>query len=292
MKKKPIDGKKRPRIFLTLILLCFILTLVSFTIPEGLNPVKTASYFKKRNIKFRDTMIKVADRNMRFVCAGDDNLPMLLFIHGSPGSWDVFKEYLSDSGLLAKAFLVSVDRAGYGESGRNCEVTLQAQADCISGALQLKKSNLPLTIVGHSYGGAIAVKLALQHPLMIKQLILIAPTLSPEIEESSRWKHDMQTIGNWRIFRWAISKNLKNCSKEIQQLPIELRIMEKEYYHFSVPVLEIHGTRDVLAPIGNQHYAVSSFSNAQVDTILLKGRNHFIPFTMTKKMIAIIKDRL
>lgn len=269
-----------------------LLPLLSFIIPNGLDPDRAEKYFKKRNISFCDTLIAVGDRKIRFVCAGNDTLPMLLFIHGSPGSWDVFKEYLSDTGLLSKAYMVSVDRPGYGESGRKGEITLQAQVDCVSGALKLRKNEQPMTVVGHSYGGAVTVKFALQYQSVIKQIILIAPVLSPELEESSKWKKNLQTMGDWWIFRWAVSKNMKNCNHEMHQLPAELRLMEIEYDHLSVPVLEIHGSKDILALPGNQHYVVESFKNAQVDTILFKGKNHFIPFTMTEKMIEIIKGRL
>ena len=78
----------------------------------------------------------------------------------------------------------------------------------------------------------------------------------------------------------------------MKPLPDELRLMEAYYGKFEVPKLEIHGSADALAPIGNQDYVEKVFKNAQVDTITLTGKNHFIPWTMTEQMIAIIFGRL
>ena len=41
-----------------------------------------------------------------------DSLPLVLLVHGSPGSADAFLDYLADTVLSKKARLVTIDRPG------------------------------------------------------------------------------------------------------------------------------------------------------------------------------------
>ena len=45
-----------------------------------------------------------------------DSLPIALFIHGSPGAWDAFISFFTDSTLYTTYQLISVDRPGFGKS--------------------------------------------------------------------------------------------------------------------------------------------------------------------------------
>ncbi len=280
------------RLLACLFILSFILPLLSRLIPMGLNKEKTSAFFGIKNIAFKDTLLQFGGRKVRFVCAGNDTLPMVLFIHGSPGSWDAFKDYLSDTGLLSLGYLVAADRLGYGGSGGQGEASLQIQADAMSLALKLRKNNAPITVIGHSYGGPVAVKFALEHAALTKQVILISPTISPEIEENIGYKRNLQKMSKWGLWHWTLSRDIKNCVIEMQPLPTEIRAMEKDFARFNVPITEIHGTNDALAPFGNQLYVKNKFIHSAVDTICLTGKDHFIPFTMPGRMIEIIKERL
>ena len=59
---------------------------------------------------------EAAEKTMNYVEIGNDTLPMILLLHGSPGSSMDWKELMSDSLILDKAYLVAVDRPGYGYS--------------------------------------------------------------------------------------------------------------------------------------------------------------------------------
>ena len=49
----------------------------------------------------------------------------LIFVHGAPGSWDAFKDYLTDEDLKSKARVVAYDRPGYGGSGTDAMSGIQ-----------------------------------------------------------------------------------------------------------------------------------------------------------------------
>ncbi len=292
MKRKINWRKVVGRFFLILFLLSFILPLLSRIMPSGMNKAETKLFFESKGLIFKDTFLQYGKQSLRFVCAGNDTLPMILFIHGSPGSWDAFKEYLSDTGLLANHYLVAINRPGYGGTSMLGEATLQAQANAVAGVFHLKRNAKPMVIVSHSYGGPVAVKFTLQYPEAVSQLILIAPTICPEIEEGIGFKRGLQKFSKLGLWRWTLAEDLKNSTREMQPLPEELRIMQPEFIKLKCPVTEIHGTDDALAPFGNQAYVKLQFVNAPVDTIVLRGEGHLIPFTMPAKIIEMIKAKV
>lgn len=277
---------------LVLILLFFLLPLLTRLVPSGMDAAATAQFFKDQHIPFKDTTIVKNGQVVRWISAGDATKPMVLFIHGSPGSWDAFKAYLSDSGLLQKAYLVALDRPGYGGSGTIGLSTLQAQAEAVASGFIFNKDTQKITVVAHSYGGPIAVKLALLFPNQIKQLILIAPAIAPEVEEGIGFKRKAQSMTEWTWWSWTLGSDMLNSAKEMQPLPNEVRQIEKDFLKLRLPITEIHGTDDPLAPYANQAYVMHAMKNAAVDTIVLSGKNHFIPFTMPNKMIAIIISKI
>ena len=69
--------------------------------------------FAKDHVALRTATIEVEGRHIHYAVTGNDSLPTLFFIHGSPGSWDAFAEYMKDSLLLQKFRMVSVDRPGF-----------------------------------------------------------------------------------------------------------------------------------------------------------------------------------
>src|SRR5205085_881355 len=93
--------------------------------------------FKNASYKPHQYLYEACGRNMNYAEIGNDSLPLVLFIHGSPGSWTAFKEFFKDSLLLAKAKLVAVDRPGFGYSNYGtAESSLIIQAACIKPLLQ------------------------------------------------------------------------------------------------------------------------------------------------------------
>ncbi|MEZ4903542.1 MAG: alpha/beta hydrolase [Spirosomataceae bacterium] len=65
-------------------------------------------------------------RRLHYVAVGDTLRQPLLFVHGSPGSWDNFKAFLKDTFLLKHCHLMSVDRPGLvkppkAEEKMNCQ---------------------------------------------------------------------------------------------------------------------------------------------------------------------------
>lgn len=287
--QKPGKFKRRIiRIVLILLVLFYFLPLITRLMPAGISKAETKAFFDSHKLPFTDSFITTNNKKLHFVACGNDTLPFLIFIHGSPGSWDAFKDYLVDSMLLQKAYIISVDRSGYGLSEPEALGSLDAQVEFIQPILNLRKNNKSVTVIGHSYGGPVASLFAVKNESIIHKLILISPTISPNIEEKITWKRNLQKLSKWWIFKWMLPKDLKNSTIEMQPLPTEIRKHENEFANFKKAITEIHGTEDDLAPHGNQDYVKSIFKKSEVKTIDFNKSGHLIPFTETKKLLEIL----
>jgi pimeloyl-ACP methyl ester carboxylesterase len=102
--------------------------------------------------------------------AGED----VLLIHGASSDMGVFEPTVVP--LLKDRFRVTAyDRPGMGfTAGRPMRAeTLEVQAKVAAGVIDRLELNRPI-IVGHSYGGSVALRLALDHPDKVAGLVLIA----------------------------------------------------------------------------------------------------------------------
>ncbi len=101
--------------------------------------------------------------------------PPVLLIHGASSDMDVFKPTVIPL-LRKRYFLAAYDRPGMGftrERPPNAE-TLEVQAKVAADVIEQIGLNKPI-VIAHSYGGAVALRLALDRPDLISGLVLIAP---------------------------------------------------------------------------------------------------------------------
>lgn len=115
--------------------------------------------------------VEINGRMIRYYQAG--NGENILFIHGSMGSvedWETLYPLLKD-----RYRVTAIDRPGMGFSGiKNNDYTLDGNAKIIWEII--KKLDLKnVIIVGHSYGGAIALRMAIDYDNNIRGYLLLAP---------------------------------------------------------------------------------------------------------------------
>lgn len=98
--------------------------------------------------------------------------PPLLFLHGLMGQLGHFDYRLAS--LFPERRVILLDRPGYGYSQAGPSQGLKAQANLVADFLAALKVSRPF-VVGHSFGGAVALNLALDHPDSVSGLALITP---------------------------------------------------------------------------------------------------------------------
>jgi pimeloyl-ACP methyl ester carboxylesterase len=112
--------------------------------------------------------------------AGDEKAPPLILIHGFISSNLVWNEVFLP---LAQAgfHVIAPDLPGYGYSDkpRNGEYTIAAQARAVLGLMDRLKIE-KATIVGASYGGAVAAMIAIDCPERVERLVLVGAVSNDE----------------------------------------------------------------------------------------------------------------
>src|SRR5690606_1150479 len=73
-------------------------------------------HYASKDIKPQIQIIKNDTLSLSIASVGADTLPMLLLIHGAPGSLWGYMNLMDDKDLQKHFHIVSVDRVGYGKS--------------------------------------------------------------------------------------------------------------------------------------------------------------------------------
>jgi pimeloyl-ACP methyl ester carboxylesterase len=211
---------------------------------------------------------------MHFVAVGDSALPPVLFVHGSPGSWDAYIGFLKDSVLQKKAYLMSVDRPGFGESTEMAVKTLAGQVEALLPIMQSLDQRAIL--VGHSLGGPIVARFAMDHPELVRGLVLAAASVSPNLEPTNWYRY----ILGAPPMRWVVPRSFESSNDELLPLKKELKKMTDLWDKIKCPVVVIQGGKDVLVPAGNADF-IEKKLNARVPLTMIrkKSMNHFIPWS-------------
>ena len=137
---------------------------------------RDANWAQNRHVVFHSDYSRFVDVNgirVHYQEGGDRNAPAMVLLHGFASSTLVWSKVFLR--LVAAGFhVIAVDMLGFGYSGkpRNGEYTIAGQASLLIGLLDrlnIKRA----TLVGSSYGGAVATTCALDYPQRVKKLVLI-----------------------------------------------------------------------------------------------------------------------
>lgn len=234
-------------------------------------------YFKKKNIEATQHAYKVGFRDIHYVKAGDPAKPLVVFIHGSPGSLNAFIHFLADTSLLYRTEMISTDRPGFGYSNfGNGVKSLHNQCEILLPMLESNKNGRPLILVGHSLGGPLIARMAYEHPDLIDGLIIVAGSIDPELEPNETWfRAPLATP----FLSWLLPRSLRASNEEIYHLKPELEKMIPMWAEIKCPVIVIQGKKDSLVPAGNADFARKMLVNAPVEFMLKEDMDHFVPWS-------------
>lgn len=117
--------------------------------------------------------------NVRSWTGAAPGAPDVLLIHGASSHSGEFEASLARA-LGADFRLTAYDRPGMGRTSdrRAAHRTLAAQAQTAAAIIVAENLSRPV-LVGHSYGGAVALRVALDRPDLISGLVLLAPVTHP-----------------------------------------------------------------------------------------------------------------
>jgi pimeloyl-ACP methyl ester carboxylesterase len=242
--------------------------------------------YGKLSTTFQINRYITGDRTIRSLEIGSDSLPIVLFIHGGLGTAWGYHNYLKDSALLQHFKMIVIDRAGHGYSdfGKTV-VSVEKQAQLLRPLLKkMKATGQKIILVGHSFGGTLAARIAMDYPEIADALVLSSPAIDPN--EKLFWFN--KPLNSW-VIRWMIPKNFLIANDEKMAHGNECLLMLPNWSKIHIPTIYIHGRNDTVVPFSNSEFAKKQLTNTPSVKYILKDD---LPHVYYVDNIEIIKNEL
>lgn len=272
-------------------------------------------------------VLPLPDGPTHTLLSGPPTAPPLLLIHGSDGvtlDWPLCPLWP----LLDGAYLIAPDRPGHGYTPARpgTPVTLDLNVRRLTQLLD--HLNVPqVTVLGHSYGAAVALALAARHPERVSALVLIAPLshpargltrplafvpLVPGLEalltralllpvgrvvariEGRRAFHPYPVPPMWHTLMLAFSRRraqVHALAGENRTLSRELAALQPHYPALTVPVTVLAGRQDRLSPPA-QHADLLTRLLPDATQLDLPGGGHQLHWTHPQEVAGAVRAAL
>ncbi len=210
---------------------------------------------------------------LSYLRAGDADGQRVIFVHGTPGEADGWRDFLLN--VPSGSEFLAVDRPGFGRTSPDrAEPHLARQADAIA-ALLVERNGRKTILVGHSLGGPIIARVAVDHPGQVGGLLILAGAFDPSLEKI----HPLQPVGELWGVRSLLPRAMRNANRELLPLKQELEQLVPLLSQIDVPVIVMHGSADQLVPVANVAFMQAHFgSSSSMDTDIIVGADHFLPW--------------
>lgn len=194
---------------------------------------------------------------------------LLVFVHGTPGSLRAFRTYLTDPLLQEHFHMISVTRVGWTSGAASKEPSLEAQARALLPILEMDRSGRGAILMGHSYGGPVIARAAMDYTELVGGLVFVATTADPELS-GPRWY-------NYISFWWpefVLGDRLMGANDEIMAVRSQLEDMFPRWENLTMPALIVQGDEDTLVHPENADFLHERLVNSRM--LPRPGGDHFI----------------
>jgi len=233
-------------------------------------------YFADKPAKGVTGSYYVGNQKINYLTVGSDTLPLAVFVHGSPGSLSAFIDFMGDPQLVEKVQVISVDRPGFGASNFGyAEPSIQKQAAELKPILQKHRHQRPVILIGHSLGGPVIARMAMDYPDLVDGLVFVAASIDPDLEPNEWFRGPLATP----FLKWLLPRSLRASNDEIYQLKPQLQQMIPMWSKVKANTIVIQGSVDELVHPGNADFAKRMITNAPVKIVLKDSMNHFVPWS-------------
>lgn len=251
-----------------LLLVLIILLLIAMESIDRYLATESGARWAYRNVPSENFDIKYTDSGIRYLSIGDPEKQPLLLVYGAPGTIFDWQPFAKRERIYEKYRLLIVDRPGYGGSRpRKAETSIREAAERV---LELLDGETQKAVVmGHSYGGPIAVVMAALQPEKIEKTIGVAGQYDPENELIFGISYYFRA----GIFKYLLPRLLWISNREKLTHAEAQREVLPLYRTIPVPVILIHGDADTLVPYENSPFLMQ-FLNGDSKLITLPGYDH------------------
>lgn len=240
------------RIFRWILYIALALVAILFIVIESFDRYVSSEKGTRwwyKDIPRQDWTIKFTPSGLRYLEIGDAEKQPLLLVHGAPGSVLDWSAVAKRERIYEKYRLLIVDRPGYGGTKpRGAEKDLRVHAEKILEVLEEERQKA--VVMGHSYGGPIAVIMGALQPEKIAKIVGVSGQYDPDNEVTFRISY----LLNFQLFRFLLPRMLWVSNVEKLSHPNALREILPLYPKISVPTVLIHGDADTLVPYDNSPF--------------------------------------
>ena len=234
---------------------------------------KAIQVFSIKGLTLITQTVDINGYNMHYVKTGNDTLPTLFFVHGSPSGWIAYMKYMQDKELLSKYRMIAIDRPGFGYSNFGDAKNLHEQSKLINHVVRSIQNGKPIYAVGHSLGAPMITKLQVDYENIFSGLVFLAASVDPDLEEPERWRYVMKKP----VLNYLLPGAFRPSNEELLYLKNDLKYLDKEWEKITCPVWIIHGDKDTNVPVENVDYAKKKLTKAKsVEVKILQEGNHYI----------------
>ncbi len=255
----------------------------------------------------------------------DRSQPTVLLIHGLAGTSKTWKAVMPQ---LAEDFTVlAPDLLGHGESAKpDGDYSLGAYASGLRDLLAVLDLG-PVTVVGQSLGGGIALQLAYQHPELVNRVILVGsgglgrevswmlriltlpgaefimPLIFPRFvsdqgDAVSRIAHDKGLRAPHLSEMWKAYSSLSHAENRkafvktlrsvVEPCGQSVNATDRLYLAAAMPTLLIWGDEDRIIPIEHAYAAHEAIPGSRLE--VFEGGSHFPHVDDPDRFVAVVKD--
>lgn len=269
--------------------------------------------------------VSIHGHAVRYRRAGDPKRETVLLIHGLAGSsktWDGVMPLLSD-----RYDVIAPDLLGHGESAKPIgDYSLGAFASGLRDFLAVLDVD-QVTIVGHSFGGGVAMQLAYQHPRLADRLVLVGSGgLGREVSWLLRmlslpgFEYVMPlgfpkpmvelgtTVGRflgrrgirservgemWRAYSSLAGATNRTAFVRTMRGVIEpggqtIDATDRLYLAARVPTLIVWGDRDGIIPVEHAYSTHEKVENSRLE--IMEGLGHFPHVEDAERFVSVLGD--
>ncbi len=233
------------------------------------------------------------DVKLHYVSRGDGRR-LIVFVHGTPGSWTIFSPQLDNLLLVESARVIAIDRPGWGQSKlltKTYDDSLAAQSRVLGSALtkiRARYDATELVLVGHSLGASLVPRIAMDYPELADAVISIAGDLTHKYPAT----HWYNGLADWSIVRWMVPYEMQRANDEVLSIGSGLLAMQPLWQGLGVPFLVVQGENDGLVNPKHAMFAEKLSTRNYVKVVRFKGAGHLVHVSHDDKVNRLILDVL
>ncbi|TAE51628.1 MAG: alpha/beta hydrolase [Bacteroidetes bacterium] len=248
-----------------------------FFMSFGASPEEIAQKMAKAPYPVTSQTYLSGANTMHYMEGGRTDKPVaVVFVHGSPGNWEGWQSYLTDSVLCEQARVIAIDRLGYGGSMPGEPVSsIGAHAASLRPLVDSLHAHGKVILVGHSMGGAIVARAAMDFPELLDAVVILAGSADSKQEKVMGIQYFIQH----KATRWLIPPDLDMSNRELMPHGEELASMKGRWKDIQIPVTILQGKKDQLVPWQNAEFISQEITLRPPKVIYFPEENHFIPWT-------------